>query len=63
MNDDSALKMALDLYNGCCMYGDIALTESTLSIREFYHLVEAGVRTLECDMVLVDGVTSRINRG
>ncbi len=40
---DSAMEMAQDLFNGNCMHGDIALVESTLSTRSFYHLVEAGV--------------------
>ncbi|MCP4757530.1 MAG: FAD-binding protein [Proteobacteria bacterium] len=40
---DSSLEMARDLFDGHCMHGDIALVESALSPREFYHLVEAGV--------------------
>ncbi len=40
---DSVLEMARDLFDGHCMHGDVALVESALSSREFYHLVEMGV--------------------
>ncbi|MCP4681095.1 MAG: FAD-binding protein, partial [Desulfobacterales bacterium] len=40
---DSTLQMAEDLFSGHCMHGDIALVESALSLREFFHLVELGV--------------------
>ncbi|MBN1686566.1 MAG: FAD-binding protein, partial [Spirochaetales bacterium] len=43
VNGDSGRKMAEDLFSGGCMHGDIALIEASLSIREFYHLVEIGV--------------------
>ncbi len=42
-SSDSVMEMAHDLFNGHCMHGDIALVEASLSSREFYHLVEAGV--------------------
>ena len=42
-HSDSTRQMAEDLFSGHCMHGDIALVESALSLREFYHLVEAGV--------------------
>ena len=42
-SDDSALRMAQDLFAGGCMQGDIAFVEAALSMREFYHLVELGV--------------------
>lgn len=41
--NDSIREMALDLFNGQCMHGDIALVEAALSEREFFHLVELGV--------------------
>ncbi len=40
---DSVMEMARDLFNGQCMHGDMALVESALSGREFFHLVELGV--------------------
>ena len=40
---DSPLEMAKDLFSGGAMHGDIALIESTNSIREFFHLVQLGV--------------------
>jgi len=40
---DSVHSMAEDLFSDGCMHGDIALVESALSLREFYHLVELGV--------------------
>lgn len=40
---DSVHSMAEDLFGNGCMHGDIALVESALSLREFYHLVELGV--------------------
>lgn len=42
-HSDSSRQMAEDLFSGHCMHGDIALVEAALSLREFYHLVEAGV--------------------
>ena len=40
---DSPLEMARDLFSGGAMHGDIALVESTNSIREFFHLIHLGV--------------------
>ncbi|MFX0074463.1 MAG: FAD-binding protein [Candidatus Hermodarchaeota archaeon] len=40
---DSPIEMAKDLFSGGAMHGDIALIESTNSIREFFHLVQLGV--------------------
>ncbi|MHA2287833.1 MAG: FAD-binding protein [Promethearchaeota archaeon] len=40
---DSPYEMAKDLVSGGAMHGDIALIESTNSIREFFHLVQLGV--------------------
>ena len=40
---DSPVEMAKDLFSGGAMHGDIALIESTNSIREFFHLVQLGV--------------------
>jgi len=40
---DSPYKMARTLFNGGAMHGDIALIEATLSLQEFYHLVQIGV--------------------
>jgi succinate dehydrogenase/fumarate reductase flavoprotein subunit len=40
---DSPLEMAKDLFSGGAMHGDIALIESTNSIREFFHLVQLGL--------------------
>ncbi len=40
---DSPFEMAKDLFSGGAMHGDIALIESTNSIREFFHLVQLGV--------------------
>jgi len=40
---DSPLEMAKDLFSGGAMHGDIALVESTNSIREFFHLIHLGV--------------------
>lgn len=40
---DSPLEMAKDLFLGGAMHGDIALIESTNSVREFFHLVQLGV--------------------
>lgn len=40
---DSPLEMALDLFNGGAMHGDIALVEATNSIREFFHLIHLGL--------------------
>ncbi|MBD3213160.1 MAG: FAD-binding protein [Candidatus Lokiarchaeota archaeon] len=41
--DDSPYQMATDFFRGGAMHGDIALIESTNSIREFFHLIELGV--------------------
>ncbi|TXT63380.1 MAG: Succinate dehydrogenase flavoprotein subunit [Promethearchaeota archaeon] len=41
--DDSPYQMAKDFLRGGAMHGDIALIESTNSVREFFHLVELGV--------------------
>src|SRR5512136_2306170 len=41
---DSVRDMALDLFNGRCMHGDIALCEAQGSVREFMKLVNLGVR-------------------
>jgi len=41
---DSPYEMANDLCKSGAMHGDIALIEATNSIREFFHLVELGVR-------------------
>ncbi|MGV9171746.1 MAG: FAD-binding protein [Promethearchaeia archaeon] len=40
---DSPVVMAHDFFSGGAMHGDIALIESTNSIREFFHLVQLGV--------------------
>ena len=40
---DSPFEMAKDLTSGGAMHGDIALIESTNSLREFFHLVQLGV--------------------
>ena len=40
---DSMQQMAEDLFAGGCVDGDLALCEAALSVRSFYHLVEAGV--------------------
>ncbi len=40
---DSVYDMARTLFEGGAMHGDIALTESALSLRSFFHLVEIGV--------------------
>ncbi len=40
---DSALDFAKTLTAFGCMHGDVALAEAESSLREFYHLVQAGV--------------------
>lgn len=40
---DSPLDMALDLFKGGCMHGDIALCEAMHSAQAFYNLVSLGV--------------------
>jgi succinate dehydrogenase/fumarate reductase flavoprotein subunit len=40
---DSAFRMAVDLFAGGSMHGDIALVEAESSARAFFHLVELGV--------------------
>ncbi len=40
---DSVFEMARTLFNGGSMHGDIALVEASLSVREFFHLVQIGV--------------------
>ncbi len=40
---DSALRMAVDLFSGGSMHGDIAFVEAQNSVRAFFHLVEIGV--------------------
>ena len=40
---DSVREMARTYYEGGAMHGDLALIESALSAREFFHLVELGV--------------------
>jgi succinate dehydrogenase/fumarate reductase flavoprotein subunit len=40
---DSALRMAVDLFTGGSMHGDIAFVEAQNSARAFLHLVELGV--------------------
>lgn len=40
---DSARRMAEDLFAGGCMHGDAALCEAQNSLRSFFHLVECGV--------------------
>ena len=40
---DSPYEMAKDLSAGGAMHGDIALIESTNSIREFFHLIQLGI--------------------
>jgi succinate dehydrogenase/fumarate reductase flavoprotein subunit len=40
---DSAFRMAVDLFAGGSMHGDIALVEAENSARAFFHLVELGV--------------------
>jgi len=40
---DSALRMAVDLFSGGAMHGDIAYVEAQNSARAFFHLVELGV--------------------
>jgi len=42
-DSDSPLKMAETLFKGGAMHGDIALVESTLSLKGFYKLVDIGV--------------------
>lgn len=41
---DSVSEMALDLFNGKCMHGDIALCEAQGSVLAFMNLVNLGVR-------------------
>lgn len=41
---DSPYEMARDLFNGGAMDGDIALCEAMMSLKEFYHLTELGVK-------------------
>ena len=43
MESDKPYDMARSLFDGGSMHGDIALIESALSSRAFYHLVEIGV--------------------
>jgi succinate dehydrogenase/fumarate reductase flavoprotein subunit len=40
---DSVHAMAIDLFNGRCMHGDIALCEAQGSVRSFMRLVDLGV--------------------
>jgi len=40
---DSAVDFARTLTSFGCMHGDVALAEAESSLREFYHLVQAGV--------------------
>lgn len=40
---DSVMDMAVNLFSGGCMHGDIALVEAALSARCFYKLVNIGV--------------------
>lgn len=40
---DSSHMMALSLFNGGSMHGDIALVEASCSLQAFYHLVNIGV--------------------
>ncbi|MGB9619929.1 MAG: FAD-binding protein, partial [Armatimonadota bacterium] len=40
---DSAMDFARTLTSFGCMHGDVALAEAESSLREFYHLVQAGV--------------------
>ena len=40
---DSALRMAVDLFSGGSMHGDIAFVEAQNSARAFFHLVKLGV--------------------
>ena len=40
---DSALRLAVDLFSGGSMHGDIAFVEAQNSARAFFHLVELGV--------------------
>ncbi|WP_342433249.1 FAD-binding protein [Neobacillus sp. FSL H8-0543] len=40
---DSPYELAKTLFDGGAMHGDIALIEATLSLQEFYHLVQLGV--------------------
>ncbi len=40
---DSVLRMAVDLFSGGSMHGDIAFVEAQNSARAFFHLVELGV--------------------
>ncbi|MFJ7728541.1 FAD-binding protein [Neobacillus sp. NPDC097160] len=40
---DSPYELAKTLFDGGAMHGDIALVEATLSLQEFYHLVQLGV--------------------
>lgn len=42
-DQDSVYEMARTLFNGGSMHGDIALVEASLSVREFFHLVQIGV--------------------
>jgi len=41
---DSPYEMAKSLFDGGAMHGDLALIEATLSVREFFHLVQIGVQ-------------------
>ena len=41
---DSPYEMAKDLSAGGAVHGDIALIEATNSVREFFHLIQLGVR-------------------
>ncbi len=41
---DSPYEMAKDLFSGGAMDGDIALVEAMMSLKEFYHLTELGVK-------------------
>lgn len=42
-NSDSPVEMAESYYEGGATHGDLALIESALSAREFFHLTELGV--------------------
>ena len=42
-NSDSPVEMAKSYYEGGATHGDLALIESALSAREFFHLTELGV--------------------
>ncbi len=41
---DSPYEMAKSLFDGGAMHGDLAFIEATLSVREFFHLVQIGVQ-------------------